>query len=404
MPAALGVAASLCALAAGGVRLDGDVSTAVRATRVEFDATAADGSGTTSTTGQLELVPKLVVLGELGPRFAVEYAPRFFLPIDLAEGAPELTSRASFEDRAELLHRGGVLLEQGFRSVRAAFRGDVTYGKTDLLQGGAATAEPVPTTGRIRILNSRATASVSSTPARRLTLSAEAGAFRTGGADAEARASLPIQQGVLLGAELGWTASRRSRLSAGIGSTLARTAETDAAYARASLGWRWLASRATTLRVGAGLVASSSSPPGTDTVRGLAPWAEVGVEHAAAGGDLSQGLAVQLEPAIDQITGQIQQRLEARGSLSWRATRAWTLSAEARAAASRYSSGGFDAGTSQVTSRIATLALRAGRSFSGGARLGLGAWNRWQDSVQAGVPSFLESGGLVELSFPIPGL
>jgi len=57
----------------------------------------------------------------------------------------------------------------------------------------------------------------------------------------------------------------------------------------------------------------------------------------------------------------------------------------------------------RLTSRVGSLALRAEWRLGGGARLALGAWGRWQDSRLAGIPSFLEWGGLLEASFDVLG-
>lgn len=400
MAAALGVLAALHALVSGGVALDADVAVAVRATRVDVAAGSFPASGESRSSGQLELVPRVALGGDEGVRFAIEYAPRLLLPVDLAAGAPELTDRTAFEARREYAHRGRISVEESFRIVRLAARGDVTYGETDPLRG-AWTAQPVRAGGRIRTLDGRAAATASASPSRRLGLSAEVGTYRSGGADAAAQLALPAQRGLLAGMDLGWSASRRDRLTAGVAATLARTADTDAAHARAAVGWTRSASRTATARLGAGLAASRTSPANGEEVIGLSPWAEAGLERAADGGRLGQRLSLRAEPGIDAVTGEVQQRVEARGSLSWRANEDLTLTAEGGAAAARRASGGFDVGLSNVVSRLASAAARAERRIGPGARLAAGAWVRWQESRQPGVPSFREWGGLLELSYDL---
>jgi hypothetical protein len=158
------------------------------------------------------------------------------------------------------------------------------------------------------------------------------------------------------------------------------------------------------VRAGAGAVATYSYQPGTDDVRKGAPWAEAAVALTPEGGRPSGELALHVEPSIDAITGQIDERVEATVTVRWEPARHWTTSALVSAAVIRPLDGWTSLRDDEVpTTRIGVAEVRGSRRLGAHASLSLAAWSRMQRTARPDLPEFQEWGGALELAFDVTG-
>ena len=393
MGAAVAIAASLCGLVAGtDLRLEADLKVATGVRRLAYEGLPA------RTLGEIWAIPRLALEAEGRMTFRAAYDPRLFLPVDVSAGAPELRRAEVFSDRAEVLHRADLLAELRLDpTLRAGLRANGAYGRTDLLAGGIWTPELVPTTARIQYLFGEAVAFLAGDATRRTSFSAEAGAFTTGGADEPSQAVLPLQRGLRVVSALAWDAARRDSLTLPLEATWSRfTPGGDAAFVRAGLRWRHLATRALALRVGAGAAGTYSQSPGIESIRRAAPWAEVGASHAPENARPTWDLATTLEPVIDRLSGTIDLRLGLEASLTWRPSRRWAF--EGRGAAAALQPWIAAEARSDLDTRVFALDLRTARRVGGHATVGVVLWGRAQRTTRPSLASFIEWGGFLEVT------
>lgn len=228
---------------------------------------------------------------------------------------------------------------------------------------------------------------------RRTTIAGEAGAWRSGGAEAADRAALPLQDSAAL--QLGVTRllseRNRLRLAASASGSRTETASGDdlSAWATATATWRGRLTRRLDGWAGAGAGVAYEDEPGTDPERRASPVGELGLawEHPRGAAELS-GRAV---PFTDRFTGDVALMFQATGALRWRASPRVSFAATASGGALR-------------NGNSALAALDARWTWAARERVALeaGLVGRWQRERASTAPSFAELGVVLALRWESP--
>lgn len=390
MAGAAALAVSLAALAAGAVDVELGAAAQARSRNVVPE------TGPRRSFVELELAPRADVEARLGRlSLAGFYAARLYSP-DVFGPTGDLWGRTNLLNLAQLRAELPVV-----RTWRLAAAADAAYGLTDLLADDIWLPAAVPTTGRLRYVSASGGLGLSGRTSTRTTWSGDAGAFLSGGADAEARETIPRQRG--LNATLGVErlATPRDRLSAQLRGTAARfDGGLTSGLLVAMATWRHQATPALGTTLGAGFAATFTEPPGEPRTVTPAPWAEAGVSHAPGGTRPSESLGVRAEPIIDRLTGAVALRLEATADVSWTPAPRWSLGGRATAADVRALEEGTGTGDTSagLASSVGALELRAGRDVGRYASIAGGLYGRYQYTDRPGLPSFLEWGAFLSFT------
>jgi hypothetical protein len=352
------------------------------------------------------VVPRIALLRRGRLDLSLSYEARLTLPVDVAAGAPELRSGSQLRDRGEVLHHAEVVANgAATRNLSLRLRGEGMYGRVDLLRSNLYAEDALRDAGRLAWHAARASFEAEATPGRRTTISAMLAAFETGGADASARATAPLQRGGRVEAALRYALGRRDEVALSSEAQYARFTPAlvveDAAVAVLRLGWAHRLAPTLAGRVESGPAWSYTGARGAAPVRETAPFAELALTHTPARPSVSTELAWRMTPYMSPLTGAVEQRLEASATTTWQASRAWQLAARGAAAASRSETthGAFWTGARQA--ELASVVLRASWAFARRGALSFEPRARWQRSHAPALPTFLDWGATV--SFTLGG-
>jgi hypothetical protein len=396
--ATLFLAAGLCAAALGAVAVETDARVAARGREVRLEG-ASSGS-----TRELEVVPRLALLGHGNVELALSYAPRLTFPMEPARGTPEFASGSEIRDRGEIVHRGDLAARwRATPNLTLGLRADGASGRIDLGRSEIYVDEALPSGERLAWRSVRAAIDVASTPSRRSTLAAAFRAWETGGADERARRLAPLQRGVRLEGAARYAATRRDALAVLLDGSLARyhgdTELRRATLVRVAGGWTRALEPTLTARASSGAAWSSHEAALAGSAWELAPFVEAGLVHAPPRPAVVTEVALRSTPLLNPLTGGIDERLEASVGTRWRASGGWELAARTVAAAIRKNTrhGAFWSGERRA--ELASLDVRATWAFARRGSLSVGPWVRDQRSHDPTWPTFVEWGAALELAF-----
>jgi hypothetical protein len=205
-----------------------------------------------------------------------------------------------------------------------------------------------------------------------LKLTLTASYFITGGADAPAQLFIPLQRGISVASNLGWTASRDDVLTltlAGTGSRFSDHSQTETASGQ--LGWRHSLDQQTSFDAGLGMGVGASQNGAQPTAATPFPVATAGLTHTVplqGGASLSGSVHATLTPAIDPITGGVYELVAGNADGSWAPGR--ELRFNAHFGIGHALSGSAQQGQEIMQGELSTTILMTTRaSFSFGGRL-----------------------------------
>jgi hypothetical protein len=324
---------------------------------------------------------------------------------------PRLTVRDIGPNRQlERYHEGELRLRLEPSSVfRLEAYGEGSAGRTDLVtQGRLGQPQPgqppetIPTTAILDVRNLRVGLSARIAPGRRGELLLNAYGAVDGGADAESRASLPVENVVGGSADWGYSSTRVDRLGLLLTGEGARVPDLHGESAWASLmgTWRHRTARDVELSSGLGAVVFYSSypdaanlPDGKIVARNVKPAAMLGLSKAGGPHGLATLLGLRLGATNDRVTGRATQSLDGDATLTWPAS-TW-LGLHARWSGSlsgdklgNIRRGGVDAGATFI--------------MTPHAHLDLGGYGTWQQSDIVTAPSVTEYGATLALTLTAP--
>lgn len=311
--------------------------------------------------GELALTPRaraqatwLTLLGSL------EYAPQIVLRSGLgttdtevmhngvAEGVWRLDRRTRLELRQEIGsgERRLTLLDVG--GFGGGPGGDGTGTGSGLpVPGGGLDGElggTLPPLEALRLFHSYTRATFAHVFSRRVEASAHGGYLVTGGADDDARQTLPLRRGPVLGANLGWQLSERDRLVATATATRQDSFTTfqwplQADLGLLEVGHQRVFTRRLSTAWGLGVSATRSTELDEDIQRG--PWRLGPVARAQAAYERplrNQGAwrmlsSLTFVPVLNPFTSAIEERGEAVVTSEWVLARDWRVGVGAALAA-----------------------------------------------------------------------
>lgn len=389
-------AAGLYAAALGAVAIETDARVAARGREVRLEG------GSSGSTRELEVVPRLALAGHGDVELVLSYAPRLTFPMEPSRGSQELASGSEIRDREEIVHRGDLAARwRATPNLALGLRADGASGRIDLRRSEVYLDEALPGGERLAWRSARAAIDVTSTPWRRATLAAAFRVSETGGADDRARRLVPLQRGVRLDAAARYAATRRDELAMLLDGSFVRY-RGDTALRRASLvrvagGWTRALEPTLTTRASSGVAWSSSEAALAGRAWELAPFLEAGLAHAPLRPSMVTDAALRSTPYLDPLTGGVDERLEASVTTRWRVSGRWELAARSVVAAIRKntSHGAFWSGERRA--ELTSLDVRATWAFAHRGTLSVGPWVRDQRSHDPTWPTFVEWGAALEL-------
>jgi hypothetical protein len=266
----------------------------------------------TSTAASLDAETALAAEVTLAARrweASLAYTPRFTL-WDLGDSAFEPTALQGGRARVAWIgSRARLSLEQ------TGSYGGVSFASSSFVpdtEGQLPRVEPVPTAPIVQMVSSTTTLA-SRISLRRWTVDSSVGYQLAGGADAAARALLPLQYGPFAEATADYAAWRREHLVTKISaSETTFSSGPESVLMEADEGWRHLWSRIVETRLAIGIAeakarASSFAAAGLTTY----PVVEAAFERrATAGGSVGVAVDGRLGPAVNRIDGLVEQRIQ----------------------------------------------------------------------------------------------
>jgi len=285
---------------------------------------------------QIEVDPLIGVSGPIrSTRITAVYDPRIIL---VADESPSQGGRT-----VAYLHRGRLVLD-AVPSARTRFfiNGLFAYGNNDFLpltsaltpttitgqpptEPGSTPVAPVPTPGTSRLPDQRfltvvdldASAGIVNSVSPRLEWRASAGYRYAGGADAEARASLPLQKGPKGSLGIAWSGSERDTWTSLLDAFDARfSSGPHSTIANLSLSWAHSWTRELGTDLVGGVTGFHSVVPDQGAVPGrvensIRPLGGVGLRYALLGRHTfwRTSVSVLCAPLPDPITGLVVQRV-----------------------------------------------------------------------------------------------
>ncbi len=390
------LSASLCLLA-GAPSPSAGLSAATGVREIHL------AGGVTRRTGELEIVPALRLQGAPGPlRLALSYGPRLLVPVDLSPGSRDLDGWQAVERRGEILHRAALSLsDAGERGANLRVEAAGEYGDTDLLHASDWEPRAVLGASRVRLVSSKVTAEVWGAPSARSRISFRPGAVVFGGANSASRELLPLQRALTLESAMRWEVTRRDAVTFGTAGAVSRfEPRSEAAHLRAGASWKRALRPGTSVLLGGGIAGGWSDAPDPDA-RGLGPWAEATVSHAAR--RLALEASARLEPAVDPTNGTVDQRAEGSARIRWRPLPGWILAGSALGAVTGPFPSGLHLLPAEAETQLAFLEASIARELGPSMVLTIGGWERRQSSSGGrGFPSFSEWGVSLRLAFRWP--
>ncbi|MFO0756283.1 MAG: hypothetical protein U0359_07310 [Byssovorax sp.] len=323
----------------------------------------------------------------VGTTIDVETAPAGTLTIrargfEIAlDASPRLTLR-----ELDLTPRPSAFLRGGLRVVRRTPRatievlGDASYGTEiygaqsygALADARSATIQRIPATSAINYLGGRGVLGLRYSMTRRLALGARFSYLWSGGADDASRASVPFQWGPDLTLDAGLALTRTDRLETTLDLSRARFYSGPQSN-QLSLGerLRHALSRTTDLTIGGGAAASLSRIGVDEPLKfRVFPLAEAAIAHRDPSDRLTVRIEIGLLPVTDRLSGKVDERVQAAGSLGLRLhPRAEILAGIGTSRSLAYDDGGVALLSGQVA-----LAIRATSRI----RVELGTRSAWQ--------------------------
>jgi hypothetical protein len=326
----------------------------------------------------------------------------------------------------QVLHRAhvGSVLPAGGRRTFASV--DASYGTTDLValqrpDAGAVTAGPgvpdpssptpspgggpprgapvqtVPVLGPLTYVSGEASLGVDGARGGRASWSARLDGLVSGGADEDARRSLPLQVGARGRAQFDWMVSHRDTVAtdltaevSGFRAVAAGTPPGDVrdGYAVLSEAWRRVVRPEMTLRVALGPGFTVHHAAGSTT------WGPSLAAAAGLGGVLLRtvrgDVALRALPVVDRVTGNVYERGDVTGWVAWEPSRAW--------AATLAGNAGVVLRSAQAGDKVAAADLGIAWSPDAHWRLGAGVRAYAQSPRSAGTPALSEVSGYVAVT------
>lgn len=360
--------------------------------RTESRSTTLSLSGAPQLTRESAIVrPRLAGhLDDEDLRVTAEYQPRIWTS-DVA------VSPSPLVDHTVL---AGVQM-RGDRIWRAGATGTATRGKTDPLSDLLATATATtPAAGQLASTSPVAYESLRLGGDGALQLSPRTTAGATGtfavsqGADAAARRLLPPQRIGGGGLSSSHLLTLRDTLRVAADATFSVTSapggDLHSAFGTASASWRRRLSSTLDGSIGGGGSVTSERAPGGRTVVSTLPYAQLGLIRAGDEDRVAIEVVARLGPTVDRFTGEVRSTVEGSAGLRWQAGRdlAFTSSVSTGARIDGETTLGTWDGRSVWTLRD-RLALE------------LGLAGRWQRDRRPGVPSYVEAGAIVAVTYGV---
>lgn len=314
-------------------------------------------------------------------RFAGSYAPRFWTSDVAARPSPVATHE--LDARIETRHRAPWTADAEAGVVRGW-----TDPLADPWQAIQARGAQAATSDSIPFEAVRAGAGTSVPFDLRTTLAGRTAAWRSGGADADARAALPTQRGLALDLSLTHRVDPRDTLriqALATGTTSALAAgSARTGWMTASARWRRRLSPWVEGWAGGGAALSFEDVPLAPLRRSGFPVGEAGLGHELPRTSLV--LEARIEPYVDRFTAEVGPMALAAGSVRFRWSPRLTLSASA--------SGGARLGGETALATAETAARFALRER---LAIELGLLGRWQHERRPELPSFTQGAVLVAI-------
>ena len=282
------------------------------------------------------------------------------------------TPRLVAADRGtDLLHSGVVRF--GFaasKTLRFSLTESVTYGRQDFSPLTASTTAPppvvVPSVRFLEVVNSTTSLQVAQRFSPALTGSLGVSYSWGGALQADAGASFPQSRQPGLFGSLGWTLSKRDKLSGTLAAGISSSDNgSSASYASLTAAFARVFSQAVQASLSTGMSwTQSQAGPRVGSVWGLLPNAAASVSFATPVRGLSFSAGGALSPALDAQTGTANTSATASAGASWQISR--TASASATGAFLRVVQGRLEGSETRQGTLQFSLTLPA--SFALGAR------------------------------------
>ena len=289
-----------------------------------------------------------------------------------------------------VLAQGRQVFVRGFGEAELRFgrrawvrlRQALGYGSVDLSPVAtvvAPAAGPVPVQSPpgsrfVSLEESNTSLDVDATASRRLRIGGSAAWVVSGGADAEARTSLPLTRGPLLRAHLDWAATRLDMLGLELSARDQRYSNElhqRATVASLTAAWRMRTGRGTelSLSLGPGIGRAEQDDQPATTVAYAVGTADL---RATPWRDLSASLGASIEPLGDPLSGEIVERGSVRAAAVWDRHRGVSVAARLNASMAMTSGMGATAprsGDVYLQGELsATVPLSARSNLAVGAR------------------------------------
>lgn len=374
--------------------------------RIEVDAAQVTRSnvpeeGTEFVRSETSVSPRLALLTDGRLQLRLSYEPQVLTATDLAGTSPEL--QGSFADRTVLLHRASGGIEYTLPRWRLGLSSSVSAGETLLLAGALEEEEDRPpeavsTTSRIPYLGYEVAATAVRQLSRATALTMIAGFRESGTTEPSLRERLPSMLGLNAGATLAYAYTQRHTLgleaSASYTYLGAGAPEwNETLIVRAGGSSLYQLGRPTSLRTAAGLAYTQERLAHPDAPSTL-PWAEGALEYAPGPTLPVSRLTIGLEPAADRLTGALDMRTSALGTVDWAPFRRWRFGIRGSTSASFSLDGRiYDRGGPHTT--VHNVGIGASHDLTHDLHLTALAGSTWQLTERSDLPEFRED--LVQL-------
>jgi hypothetical protein len=293
------------------------------------------------------------------------YAPRFLL------------RQIDHGPQAEALHSGSLGATYRFRGGEVSVRSEGSYGTQSFT---ALTAAPdasgalpqLPGASSIGYVSSRTSLAVRWARGTRLALGGRAEYALAGGADAVARALVPLQHGPAVALDADVALTRTDHLVTTVSFAQATFSPgPDDLLTEAQVAYRARSGRRTDVLVAAGAAVLAWRAPGAAARATAYPVAEAGLLRRFPPQRLEAGASLRLAPVVSWLSGVVDERLQGNASLTWTPTRRTTV--RALASVAQTVPPAADAALTLVLGEAA-VALQANHSV----RLEAGTRGAWQ--------------------------
>jgi hypothetical protein len=254
----------------------------------------------------------------------------------LGSYTPRIVLFEALAPTATYLHRGRVAsFWRAAKGTRLVLDEQLLYGLSSFswlqtaAEGGAPTFDRLAKVPPLNYFSTSTSFGIEQALSRKVGLGLSAAYLVSGGADAAARAIVPIQRGPRLALRVAWAFATQDSLLGALDAYASSYSSIQTSYvADANVGWRHVFSRVMDFDMGAG-VAVSREKFADSSSSSLYPYFGAGIRRGIlekrGGQYLAGSLRVRLAPAVDPLTGIVYARADLFGNIDYSPIRKLTL-------------------------------------------------------------------------------